>query len=42
MYGCDWLVRECIGFGGDWKCINLRVLCSDLCGIFGTVFDPNY
>ena len=43
MYGCDWLVRECIGFGGDWEtCINLRVLCSDMCGIFSTVFDPNY
>jgi len=34
MYACDWLVRECIGFGGSWEsCINLRVICSDICGI---------
>jgi hypothetical protein len=40
MYMCDWLVRECIGFGGDWEhCIDLRVACSDLCGIV-EVLDP--
>ena len=40
MYMCDWLVRECIGFGGDWEhCIQLRVACSDICGIF-EVLDP--
>jgi len=32
---CDFLVRECIGFGGDYdKCISLRAMCSDLCGAF--------
>jgi len=32
---CDFLVRECIGFGGDYdKCIGLRAMCSDLCGAF--------
>ncbi len=41
MYFCDFLVRECIGFGNDWEtCINLRVGCSDLCGIFSSVFEP--
>jgi hypothetical protein len=41
MYFCDFLVRECIGFGNDWEtCINLRVGCSDLCGIFSGVFEP--
>jgi hypothetical protein len=44
MYFCDFLVRECIGFGNDWEtCINLRVGCSDICGIlsdvFGTILD---
>jgi len=41
MYACDWLVRECISLGGSWEsCINLRVICSDICGIFGDVYEP--
>jgi len=41
MYGCDWLVRECISLGGSWEsCINLRVICSDICGIFSDVYEP--
>ena len=40
LHLCDWLVRECIGFGGDYDtCISLRATCSDICGIF-SVFDP--
>jgi hypothetical protein len=40
LHMCDWLVRECIGFGGDYDtCIGLRATCSDICGII-SVFDP--
>ena len=40
LYLCDWLVRECIGFGGNYEaCLSVRATCSDLCGIV-SVFDP--
>jgi hypothetical protein len=35
---CDFLVRECIGFGGDYDtCIGLRATCSDICGVLSAL-----
>jgi hypothetical protein len=35
---CDFLVRECIGFGGDYDtCISLRATCSDLCDVLSAL-----
>jgi hypothetical protein len=35
---CDFLVRECIGFGGDYNtCIGLRATCSDICGVLSSL-----
>jgi hypothetical protein len=35
---CDFLVRECIGFGGDYDtCIGLRATCSDLCSVLSAL-----
>jgi hypothetical protein len=40
LWVCDWLVRECVGFGGNWEdCIALRATCSDICGILSSL-DP--
>jgi hypothetical protein len=35
---CDFLVRECIGFGGDYDtCIGLRATCSDVCSVLSAL-----
>jgi hypothetical protein len=40
LWVCDWLVRECVGFGGNYEeCLNLRATCSDICGILSSL-DP--
>ncbi len=40
LYACDWLVRECIGFGGNYEeCLNLRATCSDICSIVSAPID---
>jgi hypothetical protein len=40
LYACDFLVRECIGFGGNYEqCLSLRATCSDICSIFSAPID---
>jgi hypothetical protein len=40
LWACDWLVRECVGFGGNYEeCLSLRATCSDICGILSSL-DP--
>lgn len=38
LWVCDWLVRECVGFGGNYEeCLSLRATCSDICGILSSL-----